>query len=140
MGKDSGIERPKQAAWDRHLPNPRKRRTTVFRKITAVALFVSFIAMSSSGLMMFVIEKPSFTIQMHPVHKIFGLLMIVAVIAHLSFNYRSLFSYLKQQRVAVAGGVLVAALVALYAVAINNEVPPELAQQMDEAAAKVEEH
>ncbi len=111
----------------------------MFRKITAVALFVSFIAMSSSGLLMFVIEKPSFTIQMHPVHKIFGLLMIVAVIAHLSFNYRSLFSYLKQQRVAVAGGVLVAALVALYAVAISNAVPPELARQMDEAAAKVEE-
>ncbi|MGI9523397.1 MAG: hypothetical protein ACR2PG_17330, partial [Hyphomicrobiaceae bacterium] len=82
---------------------------------------------------------PSFTIQMHPVHKLFGLLMIVAVIVHLSFNYRALTSYLKQQRVAVAGGVLVTGLVALYAVAINNAVPPELAKQMDEAAAKAEE-
>jgi hypothetical protein len=32
----------------------------------------------------------------------------------------------------------VAALVLLYGVAVQNEIPAELAQQMDEAAAKVE--
>ena len=52
----------------------------MFRKLVAVTLFVSFIAMATSGLMMFFIEKPSFTIQMHPVHKLFGLLLVFAVI------------------------------------------------------------
>ncbi len=49
------------------------------RKFFTVSLFISFIAMSTSGMMMFVIEKPSFTIQMHPVHKLFGLIMIISV-------------------------------------------------------------
>ena len=55
----------------------------MLRKITAITLAVSFVAMSTSGLMMFVIEKPSFTIQMHPVHKLFGLILILAVISYI---------------------------------------------------------
>ena len=110
----------------------------MFRKIVAISLFVSFLAMSTSGLMMFVIEKPSFTIQMHPVHKLFGILMILSVTAHLCFNYGSLLTYLKQRAVAAVGSVLVVLLVLLYGVAINNQVPAEIAQPMDALAAKAE--
>lgn len=110
----------------------------MIRKIAAVSLFVSFLAMATSGMMMFVIEKPSFTIQMHPVHKLFGLVMIVSVIAHLSFNVRALLNHLKARAAAVVGGVLVVVLVLLYGVALNNPVAAELAQQMDAAAAKAE--
>ena len=99
----------------------------MFRKIVAVSLFVSFIAMATSGLMMFVIEKPSFTIQMHPVHKLFGLILIVSVIGHLSFNLPTLLTYLKTRSVALFGGVMVCALVLLYGVVGNNEIPPEIA-------------
>lgn len=70
----------------------------MFRRFVALALFVSFIAMSTSGLMMFVIERPSFTIQMHPVHKLFGVIMILSVLGHLSFNFKSIVSYLKNGR------------------------------------------
>lgn len=87
---------------------------------------------------MFVIEKPSFTIQMHPVHKLFGLLLIVAILSHLGFNYRPLLLYLKQRGPLVAAGVLTVALVGLYGAALNNKVPAELARQMDEAAARAE--
>ena len=110
----------------------------MLRKIAAIGLFVSFLAMSTSGMMMFVIEKPSFTIQMHPVHKLFGLIMIISVVAHLSFNYKGLLNHMKNRAAAWVGGVLVVLLVALYGVAINNQVPADLAQQMDEAAAKAE--
>jgi len=110
----------------------------MFRKFIALALFVSFIAMSTSGLMMFVIERPSFTIQMHPVHKLFGLLMIFAVVGHLSLNYRSILGYLKTRSVAIFAGVLVALLTALYGVAINNEVPEAIAIPMDKLAAEAE--
>ena len=108
----------------------------MFRKIVALALFVSFIAMSTSGLMMFVIEKPSFTIQMHPVHKVFGLLMILSVLGHLSFNMKSIVSYLKNRSVAIFGGVMVCILVLLYGVALNNEVPTAIAVPMDKLAAQ----
>jgi len=110
----------------------------MFRKITAATLMVSFVAMASSGMMMFVIEKPSFTIQMHPVHKLFGLLMIAAVISHLSFNYKGLLNYLKTKRVAIYGNVLVVLLVVLYGVAMNNQVPEHIAQPMDTLAAQAE--
>lgn len=69
-----------------------------------MGLFVSFLAMASSGLMMFVIEKPSFTIQMHPVHKLFGLIMIISVVAHLSFNYKGLLNHMKNRAAAWVGG------------------------------------
>lgn len=110
----------------------------MLRKIAAMGLFVSFLAMASSGLMMFVIEKPSFTIQMHPVHKLFGLVMIISVVAHLSLNYKGLLNHMKNRAAAWVGGVLVVVLVALYGVAINNQVPEDLARQMDGAAAQTE--
>ena len=110
----------------------------MFRKLITVALFVSFIAMATSGLMMFVIEKPSFTIQMHPVHKLFGLIMIFSVIAHLSFNYHSLLRYLKIRSVAIFGGVMAVMLVLLYGVALNNEIPDVIAIPMDKLAAEAE--
>ena len=112
----------------------------MFRKIVAVALFVSFIAMSTSGLLMFFIEKPSFTIQMHPVHKLFGLIMILAVLAHLSFNLKSIVHYIKNKSVAMFGGLMIVLLIALYGVAIYNEVPPEIAIPMDKLAAEAESH
>jgi cytochrome b561 len=110
----------------------------MLRRIAAVSLAVSFVAMATSGTLMYVIEKPSFTMQMHPVHKVFGILLIAAAVTHLSLNFRGLVNHLKTRSVAVYGSVLVAALVLLYGVAINKEIPPELAQQMDAAAAKVE--
>jgi hypothetical protein len=112
----------------------------MFRKIVALALFVSFIAMSTSGLMMFFIEQPSFTIQMHPVHKVFGLIMILSVIGHLSFNLSSIVKYVKNRSVAIFGGVLVCLLVTLYGVALNNEVPAAIAIPMDKLAAEAESH
>ena len=110
----------------------------MFRKFIAVTLFVSFVAMATSGLMMFVIEKPSFTIQMHPVHKLFGLVMVLAVISHLTLNFRSLLYHLKTRSVSIFGGVLVVVLVLLYGVVINNKVPEKIAIPMDALAADAE--
>jgi cytochrome b561 len=110
----------------------------MLRKIAAVSLAVSFVAMATSGILMYVVEKPSFTMQMHPVHKVFGILLIVAAVTHLSLNFRGLVNHLKARSVALYGSALVAALVLLYGVAIQKEIPAELAKQMDEAAAKVE--
>lgn len=110
----------------------------MIRKLAAITLAVSFIAMSTSGLMMFFIEKPSFSIQMHPVHKLFGLILVGAAVVHISLNYRSLINHLKQKSAAVYGAALVAVLVLLYGAAINNKVPENLASKMDSAAAEVE--
>ncbi len=110
----------------------------MFRKFIAVALMVSFVAMATSGMMMFVIEKPSFTLQMHPVHKLFGLVMILAVVGHIFFNYKALLGHLKERSVSLFGGLLVVALVFLYGVAINNEIPDHLASSINALAVEVE--
>ena len=87
----------------------------MLRRIAAVSLAVSFVAMATSGI-----------------------LMILAAVTHLSLNFRGLVNHLRTRSIAVYGSVLVAALVLLYGVAIQKEIPAELAKQMDEAAAKVE--
>jgi len=112
----------------------------MFRKLIAVSLFISFIAMATSGLMMYFIEKPSFTLQMHPVHKQFGLLLIASVIAHLCFNLRHITAYLKNRAVALFGGLLVCGLVVLYGVALTNEIPREIAIPLDKLAEEAERH
>ncbi len=110
----------------------------MFRRIVAMAMLVSFIAMSSSGAMMFVIEKPSFTIQMHPVHKLFGVLMVLSAIAHITLNFKSIKAHVRFRSALFAASTLTVLLVLLYGVALNNTVPSELATKMDEAASKAE--
>lgn len=112
----------------------------MFRRIVAMAMLVSFVAMATSGAMMFVIEKPSFTLQMHPVHKLFGVVMVVSALAHMTLNFKSIKAHLRFRSALVAVSVLTLALVLLYGAAMNNAVAPELARQMDEAAAQAESH
>lgn len=110
----------------------------MFRKIVAMGMLISFIAMSSSGAMMFVIGKPSFTIQMHAVHKIFGIVMILSAIAHIALNFKAIKAHLHHRTALFVAGIFTASLILLYGVALNSGVSPELATTMDEAASKAE--
>lgn len=103
-----------------------------------MAMLVSFIAMSTSGVMMFVIEKPSFMIQMNPVHNFFGILMIISALVHIALNFKSIKMHLRFASAIVAVSILTVFLVLLYGAARNNTVPSDLATQMDGAAAEAE--
>jgi len=111
----------------------------MFRKLVAITLLISFLAMSTSGLMMFFINQTSFTLQMHPVHKLFGLLMVIAAISHIILNFKNILNHLQNKWVAAVGSVLVVILVLLYGVALNHSVPPELATQLDNLAKEAEQ-
>lgn len=89
-------------------------------------------------LMMFIIKRPSFTLQMHPVHKLFGPLMIIAALTHIGLNYRALLGHVRAKAALVYTGLLVGALVLLYGLALNKQLPPELVEQMDSAAVAAE--
>jgi hypothetical protein len=110
----------------------------MFRRIVAMVMMVSFVALATSGAMMFVIERPSFTIQMHPVHKFFGLLMVICASAHITLNFRAIKSHLRFRSAMVTAAIAGAVLMVMYGMAVNRPVPPELAKMMDDAAAKVE--
>jgi hypothetical protein len=109
------------------------------RALTAITLFVSFVAMSTSGLLMLVIDRPSFTIRMHPVHKLFGVLLVLAVLAHLSFNYRMLLTHARQRAMAWVGAGLGVVLVLLYGVVAFNAPDPGQAAIIDQAAQRLEQ-
>lgn len=109
------------------------------RAITAILLFVSFIAMSTSGLLMLVIDRPSFTIRMHPVHKLFGVLLVLGVLSHLSLNYRALLAHTRQRAAAWVGAVLAVILVLVYAVAGFSDMDAEQAAIIDQAAERLEQ-
>lgn len=108
------------------------------RSVTAALLMVSLLAMSSSGLLMLVVDQPSFTLRMHPVHKLFGLLMVAAACVHLALNRRALQAHLARRSTAMVGVVAVLALAAAYAVVALNPVPEEDAALLDEAARRIE--
>ena len=110
----------------------------MIRKITAVSLLVSFVAMSTSGITMLVISRPSFTMQMHPVHILFGIILIISVLSHLTFNYKSLLSYLKSKIPLVVLSILTVFLVVAYGISLNKQIPENLALQMDKAAFAAE--
>ncbi len=109
------------------------------RAVTAIVLFVSFIAMSTSGLLMLVIDRPSFSIRMHPVHKLFGVLMVLGLLSHLSLNYRALLAHTRQRAVAWVGAALGVVLVLVYAVAAFSEMDAGQAALIDQAAEQLEQ-
>jgi hypothetical protein len=108
------------------------------RRVTAIALLVSFLAMSTSGLLMLIVDRPSFTIQMHPVHKLFGIVMIVAALSHIQLNARAIGAHLTQRNAALFGVALVVALLSACVVVVLNPVPAELAKPLDQAAQRAE--
>jgi hypothetical protein len=110
-----------------------------FRALIAIVLFVSFIAMSTSGLLMLVIDRPSFSIRMHPVHKLFGLLLILGVLGHLSLNYRALLAHTRQRAATWVGAALAVILVLVYGAAALKEIDAEQAALIDKAAERLEQ-
>ncbi len=106
----------------------------MYRKIVAITLAVSFIAIATSGVMMFIVDKTSFTLQMHPVHKQFGLLMVISAVLHVVLNFKSLLKHLKYRMVKIVGIVLITTLVLLYGVVANNKIPNDIARQLDSFA------
>lgn len=109
------------------------------RSITAVALFVSFVAMSTSGVLMLIMDRPSFTIRMHPVHKLFGIVMVLAMLSHLTLNARALLAHTRNRWALVGGGLLTVLLVMTYAVVVASPVAPEAAKVLDQAAREMED-
>jgi cytochrome b561 len=111
----------------------------MYRKFVAITMFVSFVAMSTSGLLMFFIARPSFTLQMHPVHKLFGVLLVIAAVAHIGLNFRGLKTHLKTRSVTIWGAVLIAALVGLYGLALSRSVPADTAAALDALGVRAEQ-
>ncbi len=112
--------------------------TTMIRKITAITLLVSWIALASSGMLMLWMDQPSFTLRMHPVHKLFGVLLVIAVSVHIMLNRRALAAHLSTRAGWTTAVTLGVVLAITYTIVAFSHVPEELARPLDEAARLIE--
>jgi len=110
----------------------------MMRRLTTSVLLVAFVGMASSGLMMMVVDQPSFTLRLHPVHKVFGIVLVAAVGMHLFTQLPHLMRHLKAPAPRCVAGLVLLLLVTCYALAWMNPVAPEQAQQLDDMARRIE--
>lgn len=69
----------------------------MFRQLTPITLLVSLAALAASGFLMIILDSFEFQLQMHPIHKVFGVIMSVAGGLHLSLNFKLIKTYLKDK-------------------------------------------
>lgn len=110
----------------------------MIRRLTTPVLLVAFIGMASSGLMMLIVDLPSFTLRLHPVHKVFSIVLVLAVGLHLFTQAATLRRRLKDPAARCTAGLVMLLLVVCYALAWMNPVVPQQAQQLDEMARRIE--
>lgn len=103
----------------------------MLRKITSTTLLVSLLAIASSGLLMMILGSYEFNLRMHPVHKIFGLLLSVSGIIHVVLNYKSIRKYLTNRRIFVFGVVMLVILVLLYVVGFRKPIDENFILEME---------
>jgi hypothetical protein len=108
-----------------------KKERKMVRKIASVTLLVSLIALVSSGMMMIFIGSFEFNLRMHPVHKIFGILMTVSGILHVYFNFKSIKKYLGAKKILVFGIVLTLFMTLLYFAGLKKPLDQNVIQEIE---------
>jgi len=110
----------------------------MFRKFVSLTLLVSLVALSSSGILMIVINSFAFQLQMHPVHKIFGILLTISGAFHLYLNFGAIKKYLGQKKMMIFAVVLTFFMVALYAVGISKPLDTHKVDQIEKILQSME--
>jgi Domain of unknown function (DUF4405) len=86
--------------------------SAALRRVSSITLAVAFVAMATSGLLMLLVDRFGFQIRMHPVHNVFGIIMIIAGVLHAVVNWRPLAAHLRP-RWSMMLGVLLLGVMAL---------------------------
>ena len=112
----------------------------MLRKLTSITLVLSLIALGSSGILMLFLNSLTFQLQMHPVHKIFGIIMVLAGCVHMYLNFNPIKKYLKERNVLFPGALLSIVLLFLFVVGMNKPLDTaqikEIEQMMSQLAVK----
>lgn len=109
----------------------------MFRKYVSIILLISLIALASSGLLMIILNSLEFQFRMHPVHKIFGILMCISGAFHAYFNFKPIKNYFKDKKLAFVGAVLTVLMVILYTVGLNKPMDPNAIQKLEKIAEEL---
>lgn len=110
----------------------------MFRKLVSITLHVSLVALSSSGIMMIVLGSFEFQLQMHPVHKIFGVLLTIVGFLHLYINFSAIKKYLGNKKIALVAVALTVMMVGLYAVGSAKPLDKQKIQEIEKIMRTLE--
>ncbi len=106
--------------------------SAALRRVSSVTLALAFVAMATSGLLMLVVDRFGFQVRMHPIHNVFGIVMVVAGVLHVAFNWKALAAHLRL-RWAMILGVLLAGVMALLLVdGLTMPVDAEAVRKIDD--------
>jgi hypothetical protein len=108
-----------------------KSISQVVRRSSSIALAVSFLALLVSGSVMMFADGLAPRLRMHPVHNVFGLVMIAAGLVHVAFNARALCGYLRSRWAAVLGVALAAILALLFVAGLHRPLDTDALRQVE---------
>lgn len=110
----------------------------MFRQCVSITLVISLIALGVSGLLMIFLNSFSFQLQMHPVHKIFGIIMVVAGCFHMFLNFTPIKSYLQKRGVLVFATLMSALLIMLLVAGLNKPIDSQVVDQVQQLMSQME--
>lgn len=110
----------------------------MLRQFTSITLVISFIALSVSGLMMLVLNSFAFQLQMHPVHKVFGIIMVLAGSLHVCLNLNPIQNYLKNRKTLVLGVAISCLLSFLLVVGLNKPLDQSSIEKVEQLMSQME--
>ena len=110
----------------------------MFRQFISITLLVSLVALSSSGILMIVLGSFEFQLQMHPVHKIFGILLTLSGAFHLYYNFGAIKKYLSKRKMMLFAMVMTFLMISLYAVGMAKPIDKQKIQQIEQILSSME--
>jgi hypothetical protein len=115
---------------------------TVLRRVSSVTLAVAFVAMATSGLVMLIVDRFGLQLRMHPVHNVFGVIMVGAGLLHAAFNWRTLVAHLRLRRLMTLGILLVGLMVLLLILGLTKAMDGEAIRRIEDilSAARQADH
>ena len=109
------------------------------RRYISMIAGVSFIALATSGMMMIFIGGFEIMMRMHLVHNLFGIVMTIAGILHIYYNFKPIKNYLKNRWIIVFTAFLLVVLIFLYGVGLNEDINLEMINQMEAILKNLED-
>lgn len=110
----------------------------MLRQFVSITLVISFMALGISGLLMIMLNNFTFQLQMHPVHKVFGIIMILAGSFHIYLNITPIKNYLKNKKTLVLGVTLSFFLTFLVIVGLNKPMDQTNVEKIEQLMSQME--
>jgi hypothetical protein len=105
--------------------------SAALRRVSSVALALAFVAMATSGLLMLAVDRFGFQARLHPVHNVFGIVMVVAGVLHAAFNWKALARHLRFRWTMILGALLAGAMALLLVDGLTMPLDAEAVRQID---------